>query len=71
MFYLDEPVVFSNTSETFDCRMDKILYGLDDNLSISFFIFELTKTQQVKGGLPRFAPRVVHFKLSSRFKVVG
>ena len=33
---LDETVVFSNTSETFEIHTDKIMYGLDDNLSINF-----------------------------------
>ena len=32
----DETVVFSNISETFEIHTDKILYGLDDNLSINF-----------------------------------
>ena len=33
---LDETVVYSNTSETFECCMDKIMYGLDGNQSTIF-----------------------------------
>ena len=52
MVDLDETVVYSNTSETFDCRMDKILYGLDDNLSISFFYFWINKDATGKRWSP-------------------
>ena len=33
---LDETAVLTNTSETFESRMDNIMYGLDDNQSINF-----------------------------------
>ena len=31
MLDLDKTVVFSNTLETFESHVDKIMYGLDDN----------------------------------------
>ena len=36
---LDETVVFSYSSETFESREDKIMYGLNDNQSINFLFY--------------------------------
>ena len=33
---LDETVVFYNRLETFEIRVDNIMYGLDDKLSVNF-----------------------------------
>ena len=69
MLDLGETVVFSNTSASLKIHTDNIMNGMDDNLSI-IFILDVTRTQQVKSGLPRFAPPLLHLTLSSGFKVV-
>ena len=44
---LVETAVFSNMSETFESRMDKTMYHLDDNQSINFLNFRIN--QEVAG----------------------